>query len=111
MAYVKNYTEFLTEALHVVKRKYTDIHPQKVVSDIAPVREKVLSFVKGKGKASLKEMEEFLRLMNEETGRKTSMGWVKANSKYFKVKEENGETYYQLSKEGLRIHDKMNEIK
>lgn len=110
MSYVKNYSDFVNEAIVVVKRKYTDSHPQKVVSDVAPVREKVLSFVKSKGKVSLTEMKEFLKLMNEESGRKTNLGWVHANSHYFKVSEENGESHYQLSKEGLRIHNKINTV-
>lgn len=107
MSHVKSYTDFLNEAIVVVKRKYTGVHPEKVASNYAPVRERVLSFVKEKGRVSLDEMKEFLRLMNEETGRKASMGWVSANQKLFKVKEENGSKYYALSAEGRRIHEKL----
>lgn len=111
MSHVKSYDDFLNEAIHVVKRKYTESHPQKVVSDYAPVRERVLSFVTEKGRVTVEEMQEFLKLMNEETGRKASMGWVNANSNLFRIKEENGVKYYRLSTEGKRIHAKMTENK
>jgi len=107
MGHVKNYTEFLNEAILVVKRKYTEQHPEKKVSDYAPVRERVLSFVKEKNQVTEEELSEFLRMMNEETGRKTSLGWVKANSALFKIREKNGQKTYALSSEGVRIHEKI----
>ena len=107
MSHVKSYNEFLNEALVVVKRKYTESHPQKVASSYAPVRERILSLVNEKGRVSEEEMSQFLKMMNEETGRKTNTGWLKANSKYFKMKEEEGVKYYTLSAEGKRIHEKL----
>jgi hypothetical protein len=50
-------------------------------------------------------------MMNEETGRKTTMGWVKANDKFFTVKNNEGEKMYSLSKDGRRVHDKLTSIK
>lgn len=111
MNQVLSYDQFLNEAILVVKRKYTDLHPEKKVSNYAPVREKVLSFIKERNTVTEKELQEFLRLMNEETGRKTSMGWVKANEKFFTVKNVEGEKTYSLSKDGQRIHDKLTSIK
>lgn len=111
MSQVLSYDQYLTEALLVVKRKYTDLHPEKKVSNYAPVRERVLSFIKEKGTVSEKELTEFLRMMNEETGRKTTMGWVKANEKFFTVKTTEGEKTYTLSKDGHRVHDKLTSIK
>jgi hypothetical protein len=111
MSQVLSYDQFLNEALLVVKRKYTDLHPEKKVSNYAPVRERVLSFIKEKGSVSEKELQEFLRMMNEETGRKTTMGWVKANDKFFTVKNNEGEKMYSLSKDGHRVHDKLTSIK
>jgi hypothetical protein len=107
MGHVKNYSEFLNEAILVVKRKYTELHPEKKVSDYAPVRERVLSFVKERQLVSEEELVEFLRMMNEETGRKTSIGWVKANLSLFKIREKNDKKTYALSAEGLRIHEKI----
>lgn len=111
MSQVLSYNDFVNEALLVVKRKYTDIHPEKVVSDYAPVREKVLSFVKERGSVSEKDLQEFLKLTNEQTGRKTSMGWVKANERFFTVKTSEGNKMYSLSKEGERIHTKLTSLK
>jgi len=111
MKHVISYEQFLNEALRVVKRKYTDAHPEKKVSDYAPVREKVLSFIQEKGNVTESELAEFFKLTNEETGRKTSMEWVKANSKYFTVKETNGEKTFSLSKEGRRVHEKISSFK
>lgn len=107
MDHVITYEQFLSEALHVVKRKYTELHPAKMISDYAPVRERVLSYIQEKGSVTESALKEFLKLTNEETGRKTSMEWVKANSKYFTVKEANGEKTFSLSKEGNRIHQKI----
>jgi hypothetical protein len=104
---VLSYDQFLNEALVTLKRKYTEAHPEKRISDYAPVREKVLSFVKEKGSVSEEELSEFFKLMNEETGRKTNIGWVKANPHLFKVKESNGSKTYSLSKEGHRVHHKI----
>lgn len=111
MSIVKSYDEFLNEAIHVVKRKYTEMHPERTASDYAPVRERVLSFVKEKGRVTVAEMKEFFKAVNEETGRKTSMEWVKANSKYFVVREKDGEKTYTLSSEGRRVHEKLTSIK
>lgn len=111
MIQVLSYDEFVNEALMTVKRKYTDLHPAKVVSDYAPVREKVLSFIKERNAVSEKELQEFLRLMNEQSGRKTSMHWVRANEKFFTVKTNEGNKMYSLSKEGERVHTKLTSIK
>jgi hypothetical protein len=111
MSQVLSYSDFLNEALMVVKRKYTDLHPEKIVSNYAPVRERVLSFIKEKGSVSEQDLQEFLKMMNEESGRKTSMGWVKANQKLFTVKTNEGNKMYSLSKEGERIHTKLTSLK
>lgn len=108
---VLSYEDFLNEGIHIVKRKYTDSHPEKRVSDYAPVRERVLSFLKEKGTVSSEELKEFFKLMNEETGRKTGIGWIKANSHLVTVKESGGKSTYQLSKEGKRIHEKLTSSK
>jgi hypothetical protein len=111
MSTVLSYDDFLSEGLHIVKRKYTEKHPERVVSDYAPVREKVLSFLKEKGAATYEELEEFFKLMNEETGRKTGMGWIKANQELINVQESRGKKVYTLSKEGKRIHEKITSLK
>lgn len=111
MSIVKSYDEFLNEAVHIVKRKYTEMHPERKASDYAPVRERVLSFVKEHGRVTATQMKEFFRSVNEETGRKTSLEWVKANSKYFVIREKDGEKTYTLSAEGRRIHEKLTSIK
>jgi hypothetical protein len=112
MKAVLSYDEFINEAVHVVKRRYTEAHPQKIASDYAPVREKVLAFVKEKDTVTEQEFAEFFRLMNEESGRKTSMRWVTANRELFVIREtRSGEKTYRLSKEGLRIHQKLSSPK
>ena len=108
---VLSYEQFLNEAMVTVKRKYTESHPEKKFSDYAPVRERVLSFLKEKGIVSEEELSEFFKLMNEETGRKTNVGWVKANQHLVKVKEINGVKTYSLTKEGYRVHSKITEAK
>ena len=106
---ILSYKEFLNEAMVVVKRKYTDSHPEKKVSNYAPVRERVFSFVKDKKTVTEAELLEFLRMLNEETGRKTNIGWVNANLKFFNVKtnETNKTKTYSLSKDGIRVHSKI----
>ena len=106
-----SYEDFLNEGIHVIKRKYTETHPEKRISDYAPVRERFLSFLKEKGVATYEELDEFFKLMNEETGRKTGMGWLRANSHLISVKESNGKRTYSLSKEGKRINEKITAAK
>jgi hypothetical protein len=103
MSFVLSYEDFLNEALVTVKRKYTDNHPANVVSDYAPVREKILAFVQEKGEVTIEELKEFINLLNEETGGKTTTKWVSRNAKYFKVREGK----YTLSAMGKRVHDSI----
>jgi len=108
MNFVKSFDDYmLTEGRVVFKRKYTDAYPAKVVSDSAPVREKILSFVKEKGSVSYSEIMEFVRLMNEETGGNTSRKWLNKNSHYFKIAEKNGVKTYSLSPVGKRVHESI----
>ena len=106
--HVMTYEDYiLTEGLVVFKRKYTDTHPEKSVSDSAPVRERVLSFVREKGTVTHKELLEFFRSLNEETGGATSRKWVNKNSRYFVVKEKNNTKTYMLSPIGKRVHESI----
>lgn len=105
--YFPTFREFLNEARIVVKRQYTEQHPAKAVSDYAPVRERILSFINEKGTVSRSQLLEFIRGFNEATGRTTSAGWINKNSNYFNVKEANGTKYYSLSKLGERVHNSI----
>ncbi len=97
----------LTEGLVVFKRKYTENFPARTVSDTAPVRERVLSFVREKGTVTHKELMEFFKGLNEETGGTTSRKWVNKNSRYFVVKEKNNIKTYTLSAIGKRVHESI----
>jgi hypothetical protein len=91
-----------------VKRKYTNAHPSIDIQKYAPVRERVLSFIGERGKVSRKQILEFLRGMNEEQGKKTSMRWVQRNSKYIKEYEINGTKNYKLTALGERVLRNIN---
>ena len=103
--YTLSFDEFLNEGKVTVKRKYTDKHPQKDVSVKAPIREKILSFVKEAGRISHEDLMEFISSMNEETGGATSRKWVNKNSHYFHITEKNGVKTYRLSALGERVHN------
>ncbi len=105
MDFVHNFEDFLNEARVTVKRKYTTDHPEKSVSDHAPVRERILSFVKEKKEVTHTQMMEFIRGMNEESGTQTSQKWLGKNAQYFNVKEKHSTKYYTLSKMGERVHE------
>ena len=104
MEYVNDFSTFVNEAKVLAKRKYTDSYPEHVVSDKAPIREKVLAFVQEKGSVSRDELLEFLTGINEETGGNTSMKWVHKNARYFNVREKNGYKIYSLSTIGERVY-------
>jgi len=97
--YVKTFE--LYEARNVrVKRKYTDVHPEKSVSKYAPVREAILRHVKENGGVISKEdLNEFIKGMNEDRGTKTTMGWVRRNARYIKETK----TGYKLTSLGERV--------
>jgi len=108
MQQVLTFDEFmLNESRLVVKRKYTESHPEKSVSNIAPVRERVLSFVNEKGSVTHKEMMNFFRSVNEETGGNVSRKWLNKNTAYFKISERNGVKTYRLSAMGRRVHESI----
>ena len=98
------YQDFINESRLTVKRKYTDKHPEKRVYSNAPVREKILSFVKESGKVSQKDLLEYIKGMNEGEGRKTTIKWVNNNLRYFRVTEKNGTRFFRLSLLGERVH-------
>lgn len=104
---VNNFDEFINEKHIVFKRKYTDNHPEKKVGSIAPVREKILSFLSEKGTVSKTAMMEFIAGLNEETGGKTSRKWLNKNTHLVSVTEKNGEKYYSLTGTGKRVHGKI----
>jgi hypothetical protein len=92
----------------VVKRKYTEAHPEKAVSDSAPIRERILAFVKEKKEVTHTQLMEFISNLNEETGGSTSRKWVNKNTRYFTVKEKHNTKYYKLSIEGKRVYNAIN---
>ena len=103
--YTLSFDELVNEGKVTVKRKYTDNYPSQEVSTNAPVREKVLSFVKEKGTVSHEELMEFISGMNEETGGLTSRKWVNKNTQYFRITEKNGVKTYRLSSLGERVQN------
>jgi hypothetical protein len=108
MNLVLSFQEFmLNESRVVVKRKYTEAYPERAVSDRAPMREKILSFVNEKGRVSHKEMINFFKTVNEESGRNVSRKWLNKNTAYFKIAERNGEKIYRLSAMGRRVHESI----
>ena len=107
MDYVYSFEEFLNEARLTYKRKYTDNYPEGPVYDRGPVREKVLSFVNEKSKVTHKEMMNFIKGINDETGGTTSRKWLNKNTSYFKIRERNGEKIYSLSEKGKRVHESI----
>jgi hypothetical protein len=108
--HVNNFEDFLNEAKVSVKRQYTALHPAKYVSSHGPIREKVLAFVKENGEVSQKDLFEFFKGMNEETGGTTSRKWLNKNPHYFKVTEKNGVKTYKLSKLGERVHNAIQQL-
>lgn len=88
-----------------VKRKYAE-YPERLVQVITPVRNKVLSFVDERKVVSRTELETFLKQLNEETGRNTTMRWVRNNKNLFRKTNENGVIYYRLSKLGQTVLSK-----
>ena len=107
MDFIETFEDFLTEGRVIVKRKYTEDHPQKSVSDKAPIRERVLSFVNEKGSVTRQELMEFFKSMNEETGGSTSRKWLTKNPTLFVIKEKNGVKTYMLSSYGKKVHESI----
>lgn len=100
---MKSYKSFLNERRTIqVKRKYGQYAPT-IVGANAPVRQKILGFISEKGSCCKSDLMEFIKSTNEDSGRKTTPDWVKANSRYFETFEKDGETHYKLSKLGQRV--------
>jgi hypothetical protein len=90
-----------------VKRKYTENHPSVDIQNYAPIREKVLNFLKENGTVTRAQLKEFLNGMNEEIGSKTSMKWVNKNSRFITEFASKGEVHYKLTPLGKRVVEKM----
>lgn len=99
----------LSERL-TAKRKYTDKHPSVDINYSAPIRNKVLAFVSGKGEVSEEEMKEFFNSLEEDLGRKANWSWVKSNSNLIKKFENEGKPYYKLTERGSKILKRYNEF-
>jgi hypothetical protein len=99
-----SFEEFVNEGKVTIKRKYTELYPSREVSSNAPIREKILSFVKEAGTVTHDELMEFIAGMNEENGGSTSRKWVNKNTQYFVIKERQGVKTYRLSSLGERVH-------
>ncbi len=109
--YIHNFSDFINERLETVKRKYTETYPAKNISTYAPVREKILSFVKENSGVTHEALMEFISSMNEEIGSITTRKWLNNNTEYFKISEtKEGVKTYKLSATGERVHKKMQEI-
>jgi hypothetical protein len=112
MEHIEDFQSFIVNEGRVsVKRKYTESHPGKSVSDAAPIRERVLSFLKEKGEATYEDLMEFFKGLNEETGGNTSRKWLNKNTQYLSIKEKNGVKTYSLSKMGNRVHEAIGKQK
>jgi hypothetical protein len=90
-----------------VKRKYTENHPSVDIQNYAPIREKVLNFLKENGTVTRAQLKEFLNGMNEDIGSKTSMKWVNKNSRFITEFASKGEVHYKLTPLGKRVVEKM----
>jgi hypothetical protein len=104
---VQSFEEYVNEGHIVLKRKYTNAHPEKKVGSKAPIREKILSFVAEKGTVSKEQMMEFIGGLNEESGGKTSRKWLNKNTHLVTVTEKNGTKTYSLTRMGKKLHEKI----
>ena len=111
-SHIYSFDEFIAEGKLTFKRKYTESHPELTVGDIAPVREKIISFVAEKGGVTVNELKEFINLMNEEIGSKTTYDWVRKNGKYFNKRGLGENQVISLSAVGKKVHSasKKNEV-
>jgi len=85
-----------------VKRKYSQ-HDSVSVGANAPVRSSILGFISEKGSCTKDELKQYICSKNEESGTNTNHKWIKNNSKYITEFEKDNQTYYKLSKLGLRV--------
>jgi hypothetical protein len=95
--HIFSFTEFIHENRLSIKRKYTEKYPEIKIGMNAPIREKILLFVKENKKVSHKQLMEFISMMNEESGTFTSRKWINKNTRYFHISEKNGIKTYTLS--------------
>ena len=104
---IYSFDEFVSEGHIVVKRKYTNSHPEKKFGSKAPIREKILSFLAERGNVSRDEMMQFINGLNEETGGSTSRKWLNKNTHLVAVIKKENEKTYSLTKLGKKLHEKI----
>lgn len=98
------FNEFINEGLITLKRKYTDLYPEKKISTHATTREKLIVFIAENKPVSKKKLQNFLSSVNEKTGSTTSLKWVSKNKSYVKTYEQNGQFYFKLTPLGEKLY-------
>lgn len=103
----QSFDDYVNEAKLTTKRKYTlnsKVYDQQTVGSYAPVRTKILSFIKEKGNVSSEILEEFLYGLKEDLGKKPAINWFSRNSDLLKKSvNENDEVVYSLSRKGEKV--------
>jgi len=92
------------------KRKYTSEHPAVTMNYEAPVRNKILSFIGEKGEVSKSEMEEYLKSLKEETGKRPNSGYLKDNRHLIKKVENESGVFYKLTDRGKTVLEKYKDF-
>jgi hypothetical protein len=86
-----------------IKRRYGK-HLGVDAQYYTPVRNKILRFINGKGKVSIKELNSFFKSINVKTGRNTSMNWIYRNRKLVHgVKGKTNAHLFMLTSMGKKI--------
>mgnify|MGYP000986758712 CR=1 FL=1 len=90
-----------------VKRKYSNYDSISVGAN-APVRNSILGFISENGYCTKEQLTDFINSNNEESGKRTSLSWLKKNKHYITEFNKNGCICCKLSKLGKRVVNKTN---
>ena len=91
----------------VVKRKYGD-RGQVTAGNVAPLRDRVLNFVKESLRVSKTDLKKFIISLSEGKASNVSATmWLKRNAQFFIAESKNGETFLKLSDIGKRLSNRL----
>ena len=102
MSLFNYYNDFMNEEQFIIKRKYTELYPEKIIYSNIKLRNIILNAI-ADGEVTEDEMLKII----EKSG--VSNTWFLNNKSFFKiVQDEGGYTKFRLTDKALKLWEKIN---
>lgn len=97
----------IEESKITVKRKYTELHPERKVNKKAKIRNQILELVASRGKIKLSALKTTITEYEGGAIKTINNNWIESNKDLFHIFNEDGVDYCKLSKKGMTIYNSL----